>query len=506
MLQGVLGKGSFGKVVQAQKKDSGEVVAIKIIPIGMLKKNDLITQIVNEVKIMSQLGACKQIIKLVDFFEDENNLYLVLELAGQGTLMEMLNKFGRLKERTAAKIMRDVILAIEFLHSKNIIHRDLKPDNVLIDNNGLAKLSDFGWSSKLAGDEDRRRTFCGTPDYIPPEMIDGKDYDVSIDIWCCGVMLYEMLNGTPPFTPLGDADTFANSGTKLKKIYENIKKMKFMENENKIPLSKEVQSLLKSMMNRVPKDRIKIAQIKTHPWFAMVKISFDIDPSRPSQQNSSGLISDSMILEADDPFDDFMNKRFDPNATSSAASSFNDQSKISEEETSGTILETESKFSQGMAKKKLGIESFNETYDLETIPEEKRSVPQGLGGSRSSEDDLTIEKTQSPREGRKAKDTFLELMNNQQGSKAAENTIKELQNELENSRLSSELFEIRLKEKSDLLDIQNKKTSRLEEQNKELNQQIKELSDEKAKQEADLKAKDQIIAELTQKLQNMTTN
>jgi serine/threonine protein kinase len=224
-LQGVLGKGSFGKVVQAQKKGTKDQVAIKMIPIGPLKKNDLITQIVNEVKIMSLLTSCKHIVKLIDFFEDENNLYLVMELANQGTLMDMLNKYGKLKEKVAAKIMRDIILAVEFLHAKNIIHRDLKPENVLLTSEGHAKLSDFGWSSKLANNDDRRRTFCGTPDYISPEMIDGKEYDSSVDIWCLGVMLYEMLHGLPPFTPIGDHD----SNTKEKKIYDNIKKMRIQE-------------------------------------------------------------------------------------------------------------------------------------------------------------------------------------------------------------------------------------------------------------------------------------
>ena len=223
-----MGKGSFGRVVHAVKKGTQEEYAIKIIPIGPIKKNDLLTQIVNEVKIMSSLSESGHIIKLYDHFEDEKNLYLVMELAKQGTLMDWLNKFGRLKEKTAVKIMRDVVLAVEFLHSKNIIHRDLKPENILIDANGRAKLADFGWSSKLSDNNDRRKTFCGTPDYISPEMIEGKEYDNTIDIWCLGVMLFEMLNGVPPFTPLDSCEP----NMKEKKIYDNIKKMKITESQN----------------------------------------------------------------------------------------------------------------------------------------------------------------------------------------------------------------------------------------------------------------------------------
>ncbi len=300
--------------MQAQKKGTKDPVAIKMIPIAPLKKNDMLSQVVNEVKIMSLLTSCPYIIKLIDHFEDENNLYLVMELANQGTLMDMLNKYGKLKERVAAKIMRDTILAIEFLHSKNIIHRDLKPENILIGTSGHAKLSDFGWSSKLSNNDDRRKTFCGTPDYISPEMIDGKDYDNSIDIWCLGVMLYEMLNGLPPFTPMGDMEP----NSKEKKIYDNIKKMRMADINNS--LSKEAQNLIKSMMHKNAHDRIKINQIKHHPWFSLQRISFDCenDSHTRAHDNSSrtgsalsqsNLITDSMMLDGEDPFDDFMNNR-----------------------------------------------------------------------------------------------------------------------------------------------------------------------------------------------------
>lgn len=290
-----------------------------MISITNLKKNDLISQIVNEVKVMSLLSNCKYIIKLIDHFEDDTNLYFVMELANQGTLMDLLNRNGKLKEKVAAKIMRDVILALEFLHSKNIMHRDLKPENVLLDSSGYAKLSDFGWSIKLSGNDDRRRTFCGTPDYISPEMVDGKEYDSSIDIWCCGVMLYEMLHGVPPFTPLGDHDP----NIKEKKIYDNIKKMRIADAQQVSQVTKEAQNLINALMHKNPKERIKIPQIKAHPWFALYKITFD--ENRGSTLTASNMLSDSMLNE-DDPFDDFLNGRLNRSTAGKSAGGSGDYS------------------------------------------------------------------------------------------------------------------------------------------------------------------------------------
>ena len=113
--------------------------------VALLKEHGLLSQIVKEVKIMYTLSKCAYVIKIVDHFEDEDNIYLVMERAEGGQLWELLNEFGKLTEKTAARILRDVVLGLNTLHSLKIIHRDIKPENILLDKNGKARLSDFGW-------------------------------------------------------------------------------------------------------------------------------------------------------------------------------------------------------------------------------------------------------------------------------------------------------------------------------------------------------------------------
>ena len=114
----------------------------------------------------------EHIVKLYNHFEDEDNFYLILQYCSRGQLYTMLKKEGRIAEKNAAQYMREVISAVEYLHSLEppIIHRDIKPENILLDSGDSVKLADFGWSNFF--NEDRRRlTYCGTPEYLAPEMI-----------------------------------------------------------------------------------------------------------------------------------------------------------------------------------------------------------------------------------------------------------------------------------------------------------------------------------------------
>lgn len=155
-------------------------------------------QLENEINI---LGICDHpnIIKLHGVFVDENNLYLVLELANGKTLFNHLRKKRKLTEEETLKIMKKIIDAIIYLHKMNppILHRDLKPENVLF-HDGVIKLADFGWSNLT---DDFRNTYCGTPDYLCPEMIMGTGHNEKLDIWTLGVLMFELLHGRPPFTP-----------------------------------------------------------------------------------------------------------------------------------------------------------------------------------------------------------------------------------------------------------------------------------------------------------------
>jgi serine/threonine protein kinase len=140
------------------------------------------------------------IIKLFNHFEDEANFYLILELAEGGSLFSFASKRRGLDEPTVAQYMREIALAVNYLHCKQppIIHRDIKPENILLDDKLRAKLCDFGWSN-FFNSEEIRQTLCGTPEYLAPEMIRKSGHDTRLDLWNLGVLLYELLAGSAPF-------------------------------------------------------------------------------------------------------------------------------------------------------------------------------------------------------------------------------------------------------------------------------------------------------------------
>lgn len=136
--------------------------------------------------------------------------------------MDLIKDNGFLKENVACHIIRDVLLAIAAMHENKLIHRDIKPENVLLTEIGRAKLADFGWSNSIETDSMTRKTYCGTADYLAPEIIQGHDHDDSVDLWCLGVLIFELLYGFAPFSPQsltpGSYDYQPNLERKILKI------------------------------------------------------------------------------------------------------------------------------------------------------------------------------------------------------------------------------------------------------------------------------------------------
>jgi len=140
-------------------------------------------------------------LKLHDHFEDDANIYLLLQYCSKGQLYELLKKQHGIGENFAAQYIRETISAVEYLHSQDrpIIHRDIKPENILLDEQGVIKLADFGWANFLPKNG-KRASYCGTPEYLSPEMIQKQGHDVAVDVWSIGVLLYELLAGDAPFS------------------------------------------------------------------------------------------------------------------------------------------------------------------------------------------------------------------------------------------------------------------------------------------------------------------
>ena len=150
------------------------------------------------------------VIRLYGYFYDEKNIYVVLEYAQHGNLYQRLKREKCFVEDKARHIIRQIVHALIYMQDRNVIHRDIKPENILImDLEKMhVKLCDFGWSTHTI--DERRMTFCGTVDYVAPELIYQEPYDEKIDIWAVGILTYELLTGAAPFTGTSDNHTYSN--------------------------------------------------------------------------------------------------------------------------------------------------------------------------------------------------------------------------------------------------------------------------------------------------------
>lgn len=195
-----IGGGAFGRVFLAREKRTHFIVAIKVLEKFHVQKLKIEHQVRREIEIQSHL-IHKNILRMYGFFHDAKRVFLVLEYAPNGNLYNKLKREKHFDERTAARYILQVMDAVEFCHRKNVLHRDIKLENIMIDARGNLKLGDFGWSVYTA--DDRRQTICGTLDYQTPEQVEKREYRGTIDVWCIGVLLYEMLVGKPPFEAPG---------------------------------------------------------------------------------------------------------------------------------------------------------------------------------------------------------------------------------------------------------------------------------------------------------------
>ncbi|KAG5453163.1 Aurora kinase B-B, partial [Clonorchis sinensis] len=244
-----LGRGKFGTVFLAKTRESGFLCAIKVIFKKQIVKNGLEHQIRREVEIMSHLQH-PNILQMYTYFHDHKRIYLVLELAYYGQMYSDLRRLGRFNDWRAATYVYQLCDALIYCHRMKVIHRDIKPENLLIGFNHELKLSDFGWS--VHAPSLRRRTICGTLDYLAPEMVTGKGHDERVDHWTVGILCYEMLCGHPPFEHQETNDT-----------YSCIKAVKYTFPSIICSLA---QDLISKILKLYPADRLSLQGIMAHPW------------------------------------------------------------------------------------------------------------------------------------------------------------------------------------------------------------------------------------------------
>lgn len=245
-----LGKGKFGHVYLARERRSGFIVALKIIYKAELEAAKVEKQLRREIEIQSHLRH-SNILRLYGYFYDEKRVYLILEYAPQGELYKLLRKRGSFDEPTASRYIRQMALALQYLHSKHVIHRDIKPENILLGLSGEAKIADFGWS--VHAPNARRMTLCGTLDYLPPEMVEGHPHDLHVDLWSLGVLCYEFLVGAPPF----------EESAGYRATYRRIAKV-----DLRIPdtVSGDAADLIGKLLQHDAEKRLTLEKTLRHPW------------------------------------------------------------------------------------------------------------------------------------------------------------------------------------------------------------------------------------------------
>lgn len=268
-----IGSGSFGKVFRVRMKKTKEIYAMKVLSKSYLIKKKLLRYAITECNILKE-SDCPFILKLHYSFQTPENLYMILDYCSIGDFSYQI-QVDLLEEDEAKFYIAELILAIEYLHQRNIIYRDLKPENILIDSDGHIKLADFGLAKENITNDTPNKTFCGSPQYLSPEMLTKEGTTKASDIYGIGVILYEMVTGNPPFFTQ-DQDL----------MYQNIIENKLVFHEY---FSEEFKDLLSKLLDKDPKKRIGInndkTDLKSHKFFedinwedlAMKKISPPLD-------------------------------------------------------------------------------------------------------------------------------------------------------------------------------------------------------------------------------------
>jgi serine/threonine protein kinase len=294
----LLGCGFYGKVYLVKHTKSAKLYALKYLKKSKLVGFKDLEHLGYEQRILSVVDH-PFIVKLIALFQDDKKIYILTDYYSGGELFHHLRKLGTFHQELAKFYFAQILLSIEFLHNKKIIYRDLKPENILLDSDGYIKLADFGLAKNNFEESNYTSTFCGTNEYLAPEIILGEAYSRPVDVWCLGILLYEMHFGIPPFYD-------PNKDKLFKKILFSEPDYAFKQ----IKTSQECKNLISSLLDKNPKTRIHINKIRNHLYFENFDfqciLNKTMKPPNPHQEQrerigsySSTYCSDKILTKED---------------------------------------------------------------------------------------------------------------------------------------------------------------------------------------------------------------
>jgi serine/threonine protein kinase len=277
----VIGRGGFGRVLLVRKRDTRKVYAMKVLKKAVIAARGETEHTRTEKSVLSKIDH-PFLAKLYWSFQTQDNLYLVMDFINGGELFHHLSQQKRFTEDRTKFYAAQIVSGLEYLHSHGIIYRDLKPENLLLSAEGNIIMTDFGLSKEgLQAKDSRTATFCGTPEYLAPEVIKGEEYTKAIDWWSVGTLIYEMLTGLPPFYTDDEENMYH----------------KIMTADLVVPafFSPEVADIIRQFLHRDARERLQDPErIKAHAWFRDIDwdklLRFEIEPPfKPTVRSADDL-------------------------------------------------------------------------------------------------------------------------------------------------------------------------------------------------------------------------